>query len=797
MNLVIVESPAKCSKIQGFLGAGWKVIATMGHIRALKQELAAVGIDNGWKAQYEWLKEKSKAIQQLKEAAATAKDIYLAADADREGSGIAYATAVLLRLNPKTAKRITFTEITQTAIRHAVAHPGLIDMNQVKAQETRAMLDMMIGFTISPILWGHVASGLSAGRCQTPALRLVMEREEKIRNFQSTTSWGLSFMAHPSKASKAFQAYMVDELEDEESAVNYMENVHQTSHATVTSNRIKPWSESAPPPLMTSTLQQQASARFGMNPKQTMQHAQKLYEAGHITYMRTDKAVLSEEAVEQAQEVVRGKYGEAFVSQEKKQEQKQQEQKVEAQEAHEAIRPTHMECEEVDGDPYQKKLYRLIWQRAIQSVMSPAKGETCTLQLQIEDDEWTWQARAKHTTFEGWHRVGQVASLDEEEDNDQTDTWSTLSTLQEGTQVLWSSMTAQPKDTKAAGRYTEATLVRELEAKGIGRPSTFASLLSVIQEKGYVEVRDSPPKDVDVTEYTLEPSVWPPKKRACKKKVGAEKQRLAPTELGRSVWGFLETRFDDLFAYGFTAQMERRLDEIAQGTESPAAVLQSTWDSYQARYHEMIKKSKGGAHPKVREFSGGLKAVQSKKGPILLNDSTTPTRFYGWPKAERFDSITEETARAFVESQTSNEANASHASHASHGVNSSHGVNRVRNGQPIVKRTGKFGDYFQCGEVTIPFQEEPVEETIKRLEAKEAAKGPVREFKEYVIRTGPYGPYIMKTSLKKAKFVSLPKGIDVSALGEKDVEALYRLGLESKKYKPKDTKPKEPNPNTK
>jgi hypothetical protein len=229
-------------------------------------------------------------------------------------------------------------------------------------------------------------------------------------------------------------------------------------------------------------------------------------------------------------------------------------------------------------------------------------------------------------------------------------------------------------------------------------------------------------------------------------------------------------RFDDLFAYGFTAHMEHRLDQIAQGTESPAAVLQSTWDSYQARYHEMIKSK--GAHPKIREFSGGLKAVQSKKGPILLNDSTTPTQFYGWPKAERFDSITEETARAFVESQTLSAAS------------TSYGVN---NGQPIVKRTGKFGEYFQCGEVTIPFQEEPVEETIKRLEAKEAAKGPVREFKEYVIRTGPYGPYIMKTSLKKAKFVSLPKGIDVSALGEKDVEALYRLGLESKKYK-KDTK---------
>ena len=725
-------------------------------------------MNDGWKAHYEWIKEKSKAIQQLKEAAKGESDIYLAADRDREGENIAYSTALLLKLDPRTAKRITFTEITQTAIRHAVAHPTLLDMNQVNAQETRAMLDMMIGFTVSPLLWRNVAPSLSAGRCQTPAMRLVIEREDQIESFQASTSWQLTALFDN------ITATMTDELEDEESAVQYMENVHQTPNATVLSRTIKPWSESAPPPLMTSTLQQQASARFNMNPKMTMQVAQKLYEAGHITYMRTDKAVLSEEAAQEARELVKEQYGEAYLADKKE---KKKANVPAAQEAHEAIRPTHIEHETIDGDVFQTKLYHLIRQRTIQSVMAAAKGETCTIRFQIEGDtDFEWSATAKRTTFEGWRKVGLTHHLEEDNEKKPDDTeFSTLSQRKEGQAVTWSSMKAFPKETKASGRYNEATLVRELEEKGIGRPSTFASLLSVIQDKQYVTLRDFPPKEVNVKEYTLTQGVWPPINRTIKKKVGAEKQKLVPTELGRSVWAFLSTHLEDLFAYGFTAHMERRLDDIAEGKEERIRVLQETWDSYKERYEELLKgpsePTKGSSEltkgsARVREFSNGLKAVQSKKGPLLLIEhASKDTEFFGWPKGARFDSMTEEAGRAFIEQKAASNASSS-----------------VWKGQPIVKRTGKFGDYFQCGETTIPFQEEPVEETIKRLEAKQA---PIKEFKEYVIRTGPYGPYIMKTSLKKAKFVSLPKGIDVTVLNEKDVEALYRLGLESKNKKPK------------
>jgi len=762
MNLVIVESPAKCQKIQGFLGAGWRVIATMGHIRALEQALDAVGIHRGWEPKYEWIKEKAKAIKQLKDEAKEATQIYLASDDDREGEAISHAVCMLLRLKPETALRSVFHEITEKAVKHAVVHPRRLDMNRVNAQQARAMLDMMIGFTISPLLWKSVAPSLSAGRCQTPALRLVIEREEAIDQFKASSSWQLS--ATFVKDSFSINATMTDELEDQESALNYMENVHTTKEGTVHQKTVKPWTQGAPPPLITSTLQQQASALFGLNPKSTMKIAQKLYEAGHITYMRTDQAVLSEEAVEEAKTYVQEHYGPAYISSAESKKSKKDPLK---QEAHEAIRPTHMDRVEVDGDALEKKVYRLIWQRAIQSVMSPAKGETCTIHIKLEED-FIWQSVWKRTAFEGWKKVGKVVDLDESDEEESHD-WDQATALLVGDRLPWTSMKAETKETKASGRYTEATLVRELETYGIGRPSTFASLLAAIQEKNYVETRDIPPKEITLTEFQMKPQEWPPLKHESKKKMGGEKKKLVPTELGRSVWGYLKSTFADLFAYEFTAQMEQRLDRVSQGQEEWKGVLQDTWNSYQARYETMNTKpgpnAKQAVNAKVREFGNGLKAVQTKNGPLLLIEGKTKkdTVFLGWPKGILFEDITEEQATQFQPESNVGEWN----------------------GQPIVKKSGKFGAYLQCADVSVPFQEEPLEQTIERLEAKKGS-GPLKTFKEYIIRTGQYGPYIMKTSLKKAKFVSLPKGITPENLTEKEVEALYKLGLESKKNKRKE-----------
>jgi DNA topoisomerase-1 len=805
-NLVIVESPAKCQKIQGFLGAGWRVIASMGHIRALEESIDAIGLDRDFEAKYQFLKDKGKAIKQLKDAAAEATTVYLASDDDREGEAISYAVCILLKLNPKTTLRAVFHEITKKAIISAIESPRHLDMNRVNAQQSRAILDMMIGFTMSPLLWRYVAPSLSAGRCQTPALRLVVEREDQIINFKVSSSWSLTANWITSQGFK-FNSRMDDELDDEDSAVNYMEIIHQTKDGTIISNDVRPWTQSAPEPLITSTLQQQASAQFSINPKDTMKIAQRLYEAGHITYMRTDKAVISEEAKAEAKQWVLEKYGEEFIApqQEEKQEEittlkkaskkkpkvatqvtetLEKDGEVKAQEAHEAIRPTHMDLtvlpEGATWTAYDRKIYNLIWQRAIQSVMAPARGETCKIRTQIlNDEDFTWLSQWKHTTFEGWRCAGKIAQIDENE-NENTDSnedskeeeWLSVLKLKPGDKVEWRNMKAEPKDTKAQGRYTEAMLVRELERYSIGRPSTFASLIATIQDKSYVETKNIPAKELIVKEYNLKPQQWPAEHKELKKKVGAEKNKLVPTELGRSVLNFILKHFNDLFDYGFTSQMERRLDQIAEGREEWKQVLRDMWASYKDRYNDLsskqqIKTKEGESNARVKEFSNNLKAVQSKKGPLLLIESIKKedTQFLGWPSNVAFEDMTEELAIQFKEEVVKKKSD-----------------NKIGewNGHPIIKKSGKFGDYLQSDSISIPYQsDEELDKTVARFEAKK--NGNVKQFKDYVIRTGQYGPYIMKSSLKKPQFVSLPKGIDITKLTEKEVEVLYKTGLESKK----------------
>jgi DNA topoisomerase-1 len=442
-----------------------------------------------------------------------------------------------------------------------------------------------------------------------------------------------------------------------------------------------------------------------------------------------------------------------------------------------------------DWTPYDKKVYSLIWQRAIQSVMAPAKGETCKVKTQINgDDDFTWSSQWKRTTFEGWKRAGKIAQIDDSESDGEGDNsleWDEATALKPGDKVKWTDMKAEPKETKAQGRFTEATLVRELEKFGIGRPSTFASLIATIQDKNYVETKDINAKEVKVKEYTLKPSQWPAESKEFKKKVGAEKNKLVPTDLGRSVLAFMLKHFNDLFDYSFTSQMEKRLDQVAEGSESWKQVLRDMWASYKDRYEDLSSKqglkAKDGSSDRVKEFSSaaqGLKAVQTKKGPLLLIEAEKKedTKFLGWPTGVSFEDMTEERAIKFKDEEQKKKESVKAGEW---------------NGHPIIKKSGKFGEYLQCDTISIPYQQDEIlEKTIERLQAKQEAKqnggtGVIKQFKEYVIKTGQYGPYIMKTSLKKPQFVSLPKGINGASLTEKEVEALYKSGLESKKkWKP-------------
>lgn len=812
-NLVIVESPAKCGKIQGFLGAGWRCIASMGHIRALVPDLASVGLDRDFEPKYEFMAEKAKALKALKEAAAEADVVYLAADDDREGEAIAYSVAVYLKLNPLTTPRAVFHEITERAVKAAVEAPRRIDMARVLAQQSRAMLDMMIGFTMSPLLWKHVARGLSAGRCQTPALRLVIEREDEILTFKGTGCWRVGGTWLSGDAAP-FPAQLDDDLEGEEDALNYLEMRQGEPRADVVENKVRPWTSKPPEPLITSTLQQQASALYGIGPKNCMSVAQKLYEAGHITYMRTDKAVLSEEAVAAAAEWIAANYGAEFVAgrpaaggmaegaaveeapaKAKKGGKKKKVEEAEApkaQEAHEAIRPTHIELTALpDGaTPAEKRIYGLIWQRTVQSVMAAARGETCTVKFQADGDsdlDFFWSATAKRTTFAGWQRAGKVADLDEEAADAPAAadaSWATLTSLLPGTRIRWQTLKAQPHETKAPGRYTEATLVRDLEKHGIGRPSTFASLIAAIQDKSYVEIRDIPGREVVLRTYSLDASSAANKPVAAevKRTVGKEKGKLVPTDLGRSALRFILEHFADLFDYGFTAAMERELDEVAEGHAAWKDPLRTTWASYKERYEALgttAGKMTGGAaagSDKVREFGGGLKAVISKKGPLLLIESAEKTAFFGWPTGVAFTDLDEAAARAHVA--------AAGAAAAPVGT---------WRGEPVQILKGKFGPYAKAGGVTASVKEgATVEEVCAALDAKAPAAGGagdskpaspiIKSYKEYEVRRGPYGPYIMKPALKQRKFVSLSEMAlaKIDSFTEKDIADLYKAGLEAK-----------------
>jgi DNA topoisomerase-1 len=797
MKLVIVESPAKCNKIQGFLGPEFEVVASMGHIRALEESLDAVGLTTDFEPRFEFIKEKSKVQKDLKEAAKGKTVVYLAADDDREGEAIAYSVALLLKLPLASTPRIVFHEITKDAILKAVEKPRTLNMDRIWAQQARTMLDMLIGFTLSPILWTQVARGLSAGRCQTPALKLLVEKERAIKSFKPSSSWkiGGSWMTSPLSPPGVtgmalsppvvVQASLEDELEDEASATNYLDIRREGLAATIISNLVRPWSLSPPEPLITSTLQQQASALFGLSPKGTMQIAQKLYEAGHITYMRTDKAVLSEEAVKEAREVVAAKWGGAYLGPEKKADEEVKAKKgnakksdakdVKAQEAHEAIRPTHLEVESVDGDG--SKLYGLIRQRALQSVMAKAVGENCKVVFHCdgegEEERLPWAASWKRTTFPGFQIVGRIAALEEEADEEDSEAvaWTKAQALVPGTKVQWQQLVAQPHETKAPGRFSEATLVRDLESHGIGRPSTFSSLLAAVQDRGYAELKNLPGLSVDLKTYTLTDAKKPLITKVSKKVLGAEKQKLVPTDLGLQCLAFLETHFGHLFEYKFTGQMEHRLDQVEKGQEHWKQVLRDTWATYKDKYTTMIKApSKEGANPKLKTFSGGLKAVMSKKGPLLLTEGATKedTVFHGWPTGILFDAMTEEIAQAHM----------SKAKELAEGE-----VLGQWNGQDVVRRTGKFGAYVKVGTINLSVGPlDTLETIVEKLDAKkDAPSGVLKTFKEYEIRTGAYGPYIYKTTLKNRLFASLPKDIKVDGLTDADAATLYKAGLESKK----------------
>ena len=777
MSLVIVESPAKCSKIQGYLGDGYTVKATFGHIRALDETLDAVGINNDWNPKYVELKTKQDAIKALR-AAAKGKKVILATDDDREGEGIAWHVCFILKLNPQTTQRIVFHEITKPAIQAAVANPKLLDLNKVNAQQARSMLDLLVGFTISRVLWHRVAPKLSAGRCQTPALRLVVERDQEVENHSSTAFWKLhGLFKHPNLATP-IQAQALKDCESEQLATQALQKVHAAPKTTVTQVKTTISTSQPPKPLITSTLQQEASSLHGLNPKSTMIAAQKLYEAGHITYMRTDNPTIAVEAAQAIRALVTQRHGIEYVGSPGQEEPTKKKKKEEAlpaaQAAHEAIRPTHPEVSDVQvDDATQNTVYKLIWRRAFQSQMSPSTTDVKKATLVVDADPTTpYQAEQTKSKFLGWRVLENVNVEQAKQDIDAWTTWTPY--LVQGAQLSWQTLNADECFTKPKGRFTEASLISELEKRGIGRPSTFASLVGTIMEREYVEKTNVEGRSQDSKHHSIKPSQWPPTTTKEAHKVGAEKNKMRSTPLGRSVSEFLTKEYQDLFNYEFTAAMERDLDTIAQGGKPWKSLLQQTWDTYKERYQATIDEApKVARSAKERILAPGLKVILSKKGPLFVKEPVNPqdkASFASLPANKTFDTVTlEDATAAYAAKQEAYEGE----------------LLGMYETQEIRKKKGPYGSYIVCGATKLNLKEDlDLNEIIEAIKAKEDA-GPAysRVVGEFTIKRGQYGLYFFKPSLKKPTFISIPAAADPDKLTFKDLQGLYTDGLEKKKKK--------------
>ena len=810
MKLVIVESPAKCGKIQGFLGAGYQVVATMGHIRALEESLDSVGIDRNWEPKYAELATKKDAILKLKRAA-RGNEVILATDDDREGEGIAWHVATILNLNPTTTPRIVFHEITQPAILAAVNNPRRLDLNKVSAQQARAMLDLLVGFTISKVLWNRVAPKLSAGRCQTPALRLVVERDHIVDTHRPEASWRLSGMwSHPSDPTKTIPADASSELKTEQEATQALQKVHTNTETKVVQVKETISISQPPKPLITSTLQQEASSLHGLNPKTTMMAAQKLYEAGHITYMRTDNPLLSQEAATAIRTYVQTTYGEPYLGPvgqntiqsatappatppnpaAKKTKAKEKPDATpalpEAQAAHEAIRPTHPETPNPPiEDDTQKTVYALIWRRATQSQMSPSQTDVRKATLTLTADQTRqWITEQTKLRFAGYKILERQDP--EKHAQDQAEWLYWAQKLAQNTILHWTTLKADEVFTKPKGRYTEASLISELEKKGIGRPSTFASLVSTIMDRNYVEKTNTDGKTQDSHHLVMTPNQWPPAQTLEHHKVGADKNKLSATALGKSVSEFLAREYNDLFNYEFTAAMEQKLDAVAKAEQPWKSVLQQTWDTYKERYTAMTT---GGAAvnraAKERTLAESIKVILSRKGPLFVKEppagapADAKAQFAPLPPSVTFESATLLDANAaFAANQQAQQGE----------------LLGMLETQEIRKKKGPYGWYVVCGTTNVSLRgDETLEQIQEKLQAKisfattETAFS--RQVGDFMIKKGPYGLYFYKHALVKKTFVKFPATSNAETITATDLTALYSAGLKSKRRgppKPKD-----------
>jgi DNA topoisomerase I len=758
-NLVIVESPAKAKTIEGFLGKDFMVKSSFGHVRDLVKKGYGIDVERNFTPTYEVQPEKEKVIAELRKLSKNAEMVWLASDEDREGEAISWHLFETLGLEKKKTRRIVFHEITKKAILEAIKNPRDIDINLVNAQQARRILDRLVGFELSPILWKKVRPSLSAGRVQSVAVRLIVEREREIQTFKSTSAFR-TIGEFLTGSGANVKAELDNRFATEEKATAFLEKC-KNAQFTVGNIETKPAKRSPSAPFTTSTLQQEASRKLGFSVAQTMVVAQRLYESGKITYMRTDSVNLSETALSQAKEAINKNYGNKYHFPRQFRTKSKS-----AQEAHEAIRPTYLEQQNISGDRNDQRLYDLIWKRTIASQMADAELEKTTARIGVSTASEVFVAEGEVLKFDGFLKVYMEGSDEDETEGDEKS--GILPPLKKGEQLKAKDICSTERYTHHPPRYTEASLVKKLEELGIGRPSTYAPTISTIQKRNYVEKTSREGTKREFAFLQLHNGKLHKSRKS--ENTGAEKNKLFPTDIGMVVTDFLIQYFPEILDFNFTARVEEEFDEIAEGKMKWTDMLEEFYTPFHKTVEKTIDSSEraSGERQLGKDPKSGKPVIVriGRYGPIAQigenNEETgEKAKFAGLQKEQSIETITLAQALDLFKLP--------------------HGLGTYKDKEVIIG-LGRFGPYVKWGEqyISIPRGEDPLKVDMDRAIAliteKEAADAPVAHFKGLPVTKGKgrFGPFIKYNEL----FINVPRAYNFDNLSQRDIEELVTKKLE-------------------
>ncbi len=757
-NLVIVESPAKAKTIEGFLGKDYTVKSSLGHVMDLNSKKLSVDVENDFEPQYEISPDKKKLVSELKKMAKAAETVWLASDEDREGEAISWHLYNALKLDEQKSKRIVFHEITKSAILNAIENPRSIDKNLVSAQQARRVLDRLVGYELSPLLWRKVKPSLSAGRVQSVAVRLIVEREEEIKKFKTTSAFRTlaEFSLSNGKDTSRFTAEYAERFKTVEEAKSFIENQVGATF-TVSSVEKKPGKKSPAPPFTTSTLQQEASRKLGFSVANTMRVAQRLYESGRITYMRTDSVNLSGQAIGAAKAEIESLYGKEYVKI-----RKYTTRSKGAQEAHEAIRPTYLNQVSISGSREEERLYLLIWKRTIASQMSDAILGKTNVEIKSSGTGKMFVANGEVIKFDGFLKVYRESV---EENGVEKQDVSLLPPMAKGNLLALLEMKSVETFTKHLPRYTEASLVRKMEELGIGRPSTYAPTISTIQKREYVVKESRPGEKREARNIILKNGQV--EEKITKENTGNEKAKLFPTDIGTLVNRFLLQHFDNIINFNFTSNVEKEFDEIAEGKKTWNHIIKEFYGPFHEKVQDTLKNSGKFSGEKLLgkdpESGNNIYVKIGRYGAIAQigeTDSEEKPRFAGLQKGQSLETITlEEVLKLFEFPRNLGEYE----------------------GEAVTVAIGRFGPYVKHNKLFYSIKKEynpasvTLEEAIQIIEDKRKTEREklIRSYDkdpEVHVINGRWGPYLI---IKKQNY-KIPKNREAASLTLEDCYAIAK-----------------------